>query len=507
MKLKSAAQLVALTGAVSAVPLMLGALIAGNVLVRQQSAYKALDRDIAGIRAGEEIAIDVRDLRRQLEQFAQTGDRAALDEAAALIQDTAVWLDRAESAAHTDQERALIGRVRAGYRQFVVEFHRLSREPESPDLPARVREFNRTPLVEDKLRRPAQEYLDFIETEIEQTNATNQAMAWRMLAALVLLGVCGPLSGLLAGYGISRGVSRSLIRLSVPVQDAAGKLNEVVGPITLSAMRSLDELEGVLQHIAAQVGAAVARLQESQRRALRAEQLAAVGQLAAGMAHELRNPLTSMKILLQAAADSGPPAVLDARDLSIFEDEITRLEKLTQGLLDFARPPRPELRRIVLQSVIRQVVELIARRAALQGVRLDCRLPDAPAEVLADEAQVRQVLLNLLLNALEAIPGAGTVRVELGDGGPLAVRLSILDDGCGLPADRGANIFEPFVSTKETGLGLGLSISKRIIEDHGGTLTAASRPEGGSTFTVRLPAVGEIGEVAAASRDLGRPQD
>ena len=274
----------------------------------------------------------------------------------------------------------------------------------------------------------------------------------------------------------------------MPVRDAAGKLNEVVGPITLSAVRSLDELEGVLQDMAAQVGAAVTRLQESQRRALRAEQLAAVGQLAAGMAHELRNPLTAMKILLQAVADCGPPVVLEAGDLSILEEEISRLEKLTQGLLDFARPPRPDLRPVVLQDLIQPVVDLVARRAALQDVRIECRLPDEPAEILADEAQVRQVLLNLLLNAFEAIQGGGTVRVELGDPTPTTVYLNVFDTGCGLPPNPDTNIFEPFVSTKETGLGLGLSICKRIVEDHGGALTAANRPEGGSVFTVQFPA-------------------
>ena len=159
-----------------------------------------------------------------------------------------------------------------------------------------------------------------------------------------------------------------------------------------------------------------------------------------------------------------------------------------QGLLDFARPPRPQMRAVVLQDLVRHVVELIARRAEMQKVRIDCQLPDAPTAILADEAQLRQVLLNLLLNALDAIHGGGTIRVVLEPLPGKLVRLRVLDSGCGLPPEKGTSIFEPFVSTKETGIGLGLSISKRIVEDHGGTLSAANRSEGGSVFTIEFPA-------------------
>jgi signal transduction histidine kinase len=522
MKLKSTLQLLVPTVAISSIPLLLGAVIAANVMARQQRAYKALDVDIAGIRAGEELAIGLRDLRGHLEHFVLTGKQADWDSAAETLTATEPWLSAAEHAAVTPREQDLVDRIKTGWKQFSIDFADLSKKPNMADSQARIGELIRTPLTQDMLV-PSQEYLDFNEKEIETTNANNRTTASWLVAALVLLGICGPLSGLLAGFGISRGVSRSLVRLSVPVLDAAGKLNEVVGPVSLSAFRSLDDLEGALQHIAKQVGATVMRLQESQRRALRAEQLAAVGQLAAGMAHELRNPLTSMKVLLQAAADTGPPVELDSHDLSILEEEIARLETLTQGLLDFGRPPRPEMRPVVFQDLIRQVLELVERRAAMQDIRLERQLPETPAAILADGAQVRQVVLNLLLNGLEAIRGAGVVRVELSaePGAPAtglpprnpvagapgsgssepSVCLKILDTGCGLPPADGPNIFEPFVSTKETGIGLGLSISKRIVEDHGGTLTAKNRPEGGAVFLVRLPAL-RLGAADAAGTDF-----
>jgi signal transduction histidine kinase len=279
------------------------------------------------------------------------------------------------------------------------------------------------------------------------------------------------------------------------VRDAAGKLSEIVGPITVSAHWGLDELEGALRKIAADIGVVIGRLQQSQREALRAEQLAAVGQLAAGMAHELRNPLTAIKMLVQTAAEGNPAILLRGRGLAVLEEEITRLERLTQGFLDYARPPLPEKRTFEVRSLLEETVGLVAGRAARQDVCVECDLPAGPVPLHADRGQIRQVVLNLLLNALDALPAGGTVRLQLAaprphpSGGRAGgwLRLRVSDTGGGLPADLGRQLFEPFVSTKETGLGLGLSICRRIVEAHGGAITAADGRHGGAVFTVRLP--------------------
>src|SRR5262249_16468414 len=140
---------------------------------------------------------------------------------------------------------------------------------------------------------------------------------------------------------------------------------------------------------------------------------AAVGQMAAGIAHELRNPLMPMKILVQAAAEREPSPGLDAGDLAVLEQEISRLERSIQTFLDFARPPRLQKRTCGAGAVVRQVVELVSARAARQGVRIDCQVPGDPVLIEADVGQVRQVVLNLLLNALDAVPHGGTIRLEL----------------------------------------------------------------------------------------------
>src|SRR5262249_3711284 len=163
---------------------------------------------------------------------------------------------------------------------------------------------------------------------------------------------------------------------------------------------------------------------------------AAVGQMAAGMAHELRNPLTAMKVLVQATAARGPGAALRGRDLAVLEEEITRLERLTQTFLDLARPPEPDKRATDAPGPAAAPPRLLARRAEQQGVRLACDLPGRPLVLRADAGQLRQVLVNLLLNALDALPGGGTVRLRLAAAGS-GVLLTVADTGCGLPPALG----------------------------------------------------------------------
>jgi signal transduction histidine kinase len=243
-------------------------------------------------------------------------------------------------------------------------------------------------------------------------------------------------------------------------------------------------MEHVMLQVAGRIKEVVERLRRSEEEALRAEQLAAVGQIAAGMAHELRNPLTSMKILVQAAQDGG---ALASRDLGVLEEEITRLERLVRSFLEFARPPQLEKKVLDVRPLVEESIALLADRAAVNGTRLTFHRPPQEVQAAVDPGQFRQVVLNLLVNALDAVAAGGSVAVDLEPvaGGGLTLRVT--DTGCGLPAHLGERIFTPFTTTKETGLGLGLSICKRIAEAHGATLTGTDRPEGGAVFTFDLP--------------------
>jgi signal transduction histidine kinase len=255
-------------------------------------------------------------------------------------------------------------------------------------------------------------------------------------------------------------------------------------------------MENVLRQISDRVSSIVEEMQQRERKVRLTEQMAAVGQLAAGMAHELRNPLTSMKMLVQGAmARSGATDVgegwsdadLHGQDLAVLEDEINRLERLIQSFLDFARPPKPETKVMDIRPLIEQTLAFVSNRATPASATIKFDSPPGAIQAAIDPGQFRQVLLNLLLNARDAVGDDGWIDVRLHCAEKGWLNIDVADNGGGLPAEVADRIFEPFTTTKETGLGLGLSICKRIVEAHGGTISGANRDEHGAVFTVRLP--------------------
>lgn len=450
----------------------------------QKENSELLALDVSSMLAAEDIAIRMREVRSRLNRFLRERDTHAFDALPGLRKQTDDLLAAAKHSARSETELGFLSEIEEGCHRFFGDIER-AREAGAPDQ-AILQLVNDTDM-ERQIFDPARKFVDYHRNVVERTGKQGQLMADRMGLGLALLGMCGSAAGLLAGFVIARGVSRSIVQLSVPVHGAAGKLNEVVGPITLSAPAGFDELETALQAMADHIGTVVERLEQREREVLRGEQLAAVGQLAAGIAHELRNPLMAIKILVQSAGDRD--GALRGRDLTVVEEEIGRLEGAIQALLDFARPPEPAKRDLDVRQLIGQTVDLISARAEQQHVSLLSHSPVHPAMVEADGGQIRQVLLNLLFNALDALPDGGLVHIDTipesrrGDG----YVIRIADNGVGLPNDLGERIFEPFVSTKETGTGLGLPICRRIIEAHGGEITAATGSDGGAEFIVWLP--------------------
>jgi PAS domain S-box-containing protein len=223
------------------------------------------------------------------------------------------------------------------------------------------------------------------------------------------------------------------------------------------------------------------------------ERLAAIGTLAAGLAHEIRNPLNGAQLHITyldraLRRDHAQPELLNA--VAVVGDELKRLGGLVVEFLDFARPRPLQLRPVAIQSLFDRIVQLVAATAESHGVTVTVDAPAAALELLADGAKLQQVLLNLAQNAIEALASGGGAVVLRARRQPRLVTIEVEDSGPGIPANT--PIFDAFYSTKPQGTGLGLSITHRIVTDHGGSIDVDSRP-GCTVFRVMLPVHGPQG--------------
>jgi signal transduction histidine kinase len=225
----------------------------------------------------------------------------------------------------------------------------------------------------------------------------------------------------------------------------------------------------------------------------RQEKLASLGVLATGIAHELRNPLTAIKVRLFTLKASHNSGSSEREDLEVIENEINRLESIVREFLQFARPADPDLQPMRIGEFLRAVRELLVSDLATRSIGLEVEiLDDALVEV--DPNKMKQVLINFIQNAADSMEVPGTVLVRSRAGreavrGQIipAVCIDIVDNGKGMPPDVQKRLFDPFFTTKENGTGLGLPISARIVEKHGGTIQYQTQPGLGTTFTIVLP--------------------
>jgi len=242
----------------------------------------------------------------------------------------------------------------------------------------------------------------------------------------------------------------------------------------------------------------------------RQEKLATLGTLAAGIAHEIRNPLTSLKARLYTLEKHLQTVPAARKDTDIISAEISRLERIVQDVLSFARPSDPKLETIATDTLFREVHGLMASNLESREVQL--MVESGPElRIRADSGHLKQVIINLVHNAAEAIDGPGTVtlrarpaRIRLHGNETDTVILEVIDNGNGIPADVEKRLFDPFFSTKETGTGLGLPIAARIVEKHGGMLQYKTQPGHGTTFGVVLPR--EINDIDRSARNSANIQ-
>jgi signal transduction histidine kinase/FixJ family two-component response regulator len=245
-------------------------------------------------------------------------------------------------------------------------------------------------------------------------------------------------------------------------------------------------LQSYAQNLESMVETRTQELRAAQVQLIETEKLAALGRLAAGIAHEVNNPLQPVLNCLEAAiedVESSQP--VDLEGLRIAESEVQRIKTIVSRLLDFSRPSTEERLPVDLHDLVHEVLMLTNRQLERRKIHFETRLQ--PTQLVeGSPTQLKQVFLNLVLNAMESMPDGGSIVIETysQEGG---TAVSILDSGVGMDEQTIAQIFEPFYSTKGEGTGLGLSVSYGIIQGHGGRINVESEPGQGSRFTVWLP--------------------
>jgi signal transduction histidine kinase len=231
---------------------------------------------------------------------------------------------------------------------------------------------------------------------------------------------------------------------------------------------------------------------DMERRLEKAERLSSLGQLAAGVAHEIRNPLNAISMAAQRLKrDYGPPDEAKAAEFQnlsgVIRDEIRRLNGIIEEFLSFSKSRRLELRDFSVTEVLQKIVSLISEEAQSRGIRLETRWRLNPAVIPMDINKLQQAFLNFIKNAMESIEGQGAITIAVDKEGKNFVVVSITDTGCGMTAEEIEKIFNPEYTTKEKGLGLGIPLAMEIIRGHGGDVRVISRRGAGTTFEVVLP--------------------
>ncbi len=391
-------------------------------------------------------------------------------------------LNEAKSQAENQLEKEAIKRIEAEYINYitvkdqVIKSYKAGERDKGARLHENVRKyfFNVLALSDDYKKN----HVEQIKKSREKSHA--QAKKLRILVGVAISAVC------LLGVFLA---SIFYARILVPLRTLASEVGRKGRPHD-----SRDEVRALslsIHDLIEDIDHSQSELEKSQKVLLHAEKMALVGKLAAGTAHSIRNPLTSVKMRLFSLSRSLELDMHQKEDFEVISGEISHVDTIVENLLEFSKPPRLRKRPICPSDVIDMAIKLLRHRLESYGVTIRVNRKGVLPNIEADPEQLKEVLLNIILNACEAMKGGGSIVIHEKQGflkalGELAL-IRVNDNGPGIPKSIQDEIFQPFFTTKEEGTGLGLSIASRIVEQHEGFLDLISKEGEGTTFEIVLP--------------------
>jgi signal transduction histidine kinase len=447
--------------------------------------------EIPSIRAAEELESTFSERRDVLSSFLlDNGNPKRLLDLKTKREEFDHWLGEARSTAHVDVEKKLLDELQSIDRRFQLKMDEIiALSKKGHDRKAAEVLFNEIQKIYEQAYPVCESLIQVNMDRIARATALTEQRAARWLQFSVVSGAATVVLGVLL-------IGMFFLKIIFPLRRMARTAREFTAASRPAAESlpsdELDAVGGHLRRLMADVVHTQTSLQESQERLSSAEKLASVGKLAASVAHELRNPLMGIKMWLYSLRK----AVSDRPDLDeklqVISEEMTRLEATIRNFLEFSRPPALKCEDVPLTAVVEKTSALIQPRIEEKKIRLECEIPADPIVLHADPQQLRQVLLNLLGNALDATPEGGEIslhaRTASDAAGRMMALLQIHDTGPGVPEKVRQHIFEPFFTTKDGGTGLGLCIAANIMARHGGRLVLEEASDGGgAAFTLWIP--------------------
>jgi signal transduction histidine kinase len=433
---------------------LMGALIVLATLNSQRQAAELRDRlsqvDFESFRIADEFRDSLRELNNTLQRYGTDHDPAVWNEFVAASHKVDGWINEQKPKLTTQREKDALQQIDVAYDDYLrVAFNLQMKIQSLGQQSATLADFSPLRTVSQHLSdlglTLGKAHYDSRTQMLAHANQTLTQLRWSVLGSLILLFVFG-------------------------VALAGVVYREMIAPLRV-------------------------KLVESQSLVERHEKLASLGMLAAGVAHEIRNPLTAIKAALYIQQKKFQPGSQEHDDAKLVEREILRLERIVNDFLQFARPTEPELATIPAEMILAETQKFLEPQLARSNIELILET-SPPLQIRVDAAQIEQVLTNLVQNAADSIGQNGTVKLRarqdrkrIGDAEINVVILEVADTGKGIPAEIEKRLFDPFFTTKDTGTGLGLSIASGIVQKHGGALQYQTQVHHGTTFGIVLPQV------------------
>jgi signal transduction histidine kinase len=440
------------------------------------------EKDLEAFQTAEALQIALVSQKGFVSYYFMEGDAEWLRQLGEFRQIFKERLNDALQLAETEGERNALSRIKAEYTRYiavkdrVIGFYKEGRRDAGSLLHRQARELFFAVL------ELCEKYKDIHEERIMQAKSDSQDQAARLriiaATAVVLSFMLAVLLAFVLGYQILGPVRR--------LTAEAGRKGD-----TNAAGNEVKALSRSVRGLIQNVDQTQSELEKSRESLLQAEKMALVGKLAAGMAHSIRNPFTSVKMRLFSLSRSMKFLATQKEDFDVISEEIRRIDTIVQNFLEFSRPPKLKLQPISPSVIVDQTIQLLEHRLKSYDVSVTIEREQNLPEIHADPEQLKEVFVNLIVNACEAMNRGGSIvireqeTVNSSDGGKTVIR--VIDNGPGIADSMRDKVLQPFFTTKDEGTGLGLSIAVRIIEEHHGRLDIESNQGGGATFIISLP--------------------